>query len=60
MTKNQRANAILMQIEAIQGDAYEGRFSDLLTLVNETLRDAYALAEDVVNEEPEQRADIVK
>lgn len=51
MNKLHHAQLLLLQIDAIQGDAYEGRMEDLLALVNEVLRDSYALAKAVTEEE---------
>lgn len=48
MDKKMRANLILLQVKAIQDGRFEKRTGDLLTLVNEVIRDAEALAEETL------------
>lgn len=48
MDKKMRANLILLQVKAIQDGHFEKRTGDLLTLVNEVIRDAEALAEETL------------
>ena len=53
MDKKTRAKLVLLQVKAIQDGSYENRTGDLLTLVNEVIRDAEALAEEIDSEPDE-------
>lgn len=48
MDKKTRAKLILIEVKAVQEGDYQNRTGDLLTLVNEVVRDAKALAEDTI------------
>ena len=54
MDKKTRAKLILLEVKAVQEGNYENRTRDLLTLVNEVVRDAKALAEDTIADSPEE------
>lgn len=46
-----RAKRLLIEIEAIKEGDFKNRNSDLLALINEALKDAYLLAEEIVGDE---------
>jgi hypothetical protein len=48
MNKKTRAKLLILEVQALQDGNYENRTDDLLTLVNEVVRDAKALAEDTI------------
>ncbi len=51
MDRKTRAKLLLLEVRAIQDGNYEGRTGDLLTLVNEIVRDAQALAEETIEQD---------
>ncbi len=54
MEKKQLARLIVVQLETLTKDSFDGNIDGMLTLFNEVLRDASKLAEAVLEEESEE------
>lgn len=51
MDKTQRAKLLLIELDAIREGDYTARTQDLLVLINEALKDAKVLAQEVLKED---------
>lgn len=56
MSKIRNAKLVLVQIESMQTGDFTGRVADGMTLANEVMRNAKALAEEILKEEAQEEA----